>query len=62
MKWMLFTRRSSPFDYFQESARMSDYSPKYTFTLGLWTVGKAGRALKYEWLDPLTIDLLLGTC
>jgi hypothetical protein len=62
---MFFTQRSSPFDYFQERARMPDYSPKHEhkFTLGLWTVGHAERALlKYERLDQLTIDLLLGAC
>ena len=43
---------------------MSDYFPKpeHKFTLGLWPVGTTGRSLKYERLDPLTLDLLLGAC
>lgn len=41
---------------------MSDYPPKpeYEFTFGLSAVGNAGCALKYERLDQLTINLLLG--
>ena len=39
---------------------MFDYSPKteHKFTFGLWTVGKRG--LKYERLDQLTVDIVLG--